>query len=111
MYSQTSRVFSEGQAESTIEYTLKVSCGPTTVELVPQPLEIEDGPADELVRLSVNVPRWMKNEVIGVVGRAGKSLNDFVRDAVRVALEEAAGRGGASARGRRRPGAGGRRGV
>jgi hypothetical protein len=72
-------------------------------------LEIEDGPGDELVQLNVRIPRWMKNDAIRVVGPLGKSLNDFVRDAVREALEGGSIRGASNGRGRSRPRAVGRR--
>ena len=53
---------------------------------MPNRLQIDDGPADELVRLNVRIPRWLKRDVAGAAGNIGKNLNDWVRDALRKAL-------------------------
>jgi hypothetical protein len=70
---------------------------------MPNRLQIADGPPDQLVRLNVRIPRWLKRDVAGAAGDIGKNLNDWVRDALREALDRARSKaGGVSARGRAR---------
>jgi hypothetical protein len=68
------------------EDTLKASWGRHTLAHVPNRLLIEDGAADDLVRLNVRIPRWLKAAIAEAMERPGKRLNDWVRDALRAAL-------------------------
>jgi hypothetical protein len=65
---------------------LKASLRGVNVVLVPNHLQIEDGAAEDLVRLNVRIPRWLKAAIAEAMAAPGKSLNDWVRDALRAAL-------------------------
>lgn len=53
---------------------------------VPNRLRIEEGPDDDVVRLNVRIPRWLKASIAEAMASQGKGLNDWVRDALRTAL-------------------------
>ncbi|HEY0869515.1 MAG TPA: hypothetical protein VGD55_03885 [Acidothermaceae bacterium] len=53
---------------------------------MPNRLHIDKGDAQDLVRLNVRVPRWLKAAIAEAMAVPGKGLNEWVRDALRAAL-------------------------
>ena len=46
----------------------------------------DDGPRDEMVRLNVRIPRWLKNGIATAIAARGKNLNDWCRDTLKDGL-------------------------
>ena len=53
---------------------------------MPNRLRIDAGEDDDLVRLNVRIPRWLKGAIAEAMAVPGKGLNEWVRDALRAAL-------------------------
>ena len=46
----------------------------------------DDRPRDEMVRLNVRIPRWLKNGIATAIAARGKNLNDWCRDTLKDGL-------------------------